>query len=251
MYFIKGRLSMAKPFTTEEFIKRSKIIHGDKYDYSKAIYVNQATKVIITCPIHGDFEQHPANHYLKGTNCPKCGTEAMVAKQKKTLEQFIAEASSLHDSFYTYEKVIYKSARKPVTITCPEHGDFEQLPTNHLKGVGCPSCHGGTYNASKPTLLYYLKINDGEAYKIGITCKTINTRFSPQDLNKIEVIKYWEFKDGLSAYKAEQAILKRFSSFKYEGSPLLISGNTELFYKDILETPDEIQDIIERQGTFS
>lgn len=39
---------MSKPINIEEFIKRSKSSHGDKYDYSKVIYKSQYEPVIIT-----------------------------------------------------------------------------------------------------------------------------------------------------------------------------------------------------------
>jgi len=38
---------MSKPLTTSEFIERAKIVHGDKYDYSKTEYINSRTKVIV------------------------------------------------------------------------------------------------------------------------------------------------------------------------------------------------------------
>lgn len=49
---------------SEDFIEKAKNIHNDKYDYFKTEYVNNTTKVIITCPIHGDFEQTPSNHLI-------------------------------------------------------------------------------------------------------------------------------------------------------------------------------------------
>ena len=48
-----------KKLTTEEFIKRAKEIHGDKYDYSLVEYKGIYEKVKIICPIHGLFEQSP------------------------------------------------------------------------------------------------------------------------------------------------------------------------------------------------
>lgn len=48
---------MRKKMTTEEFIAKAREVHGDKYDYSKVNYINNSTKVIIICPIHGEFEQ--------------------------------------------------------------------------------------------------------------------------------------------------------------------------------------------------
>jgi very-short-patch-repair endonuclease len=56
---------------TEEFIKKSRVIHGVKYDYSKVKYVNCYTKVMIICPIHGEFEQTP-NKHLRNHGCWKC-----------------------------------------------------------------------------------------------------------------------------------------------------------------------------------
>ena len=63
---------MAKKLTNEEFISKANKKHNGKYDYSKTIYKNKRTNIIITCPIHGDFEQNPEVH-LRGSGCPKCG----------------------------------------------------------------------------------------------------------------------------------------------------------------------------------
>lgn len=62
---------MARRFTTEEFIERAKLKHGDKYDYSKVEYFNNHTNIMIICPIHGEFQQRP-EHHLNGSECPKC-----------------------------------------------------------------------------------------------------------------------------------------------------------------------------------
>ena len=53
---------MAKKLTTQEFIKRAKQTHSNKYDYSKTNYVNSQTKIIIICKIHNEFLQKPNNH---------------------------------------------------------------------------------------------------------------------------------------------------------------------------------------------
>lgn len=45
---------MAK-LTTEEFIKKAREVHGDKYDYSKVEYVDAQTDVCIICRQHGSF----------------------------------------------------------------------------------------------------------------------------------------------------------------------------------------------------
>jgi hypothetical protein len=62
---------MSKKLTTAEFVAKAKLVHGDKYDYSKVEYVNSSTKVCIICPIHGETYELPFNH-LKSCGCLKC-----------------------------------------------------------------------------------------------------------------------------------------------------------------------------------
>ena len=61
---------MPKRKTNKEFIEEAKMVHGNKYDYSKVVYVNNNTKVEIVCPEHGSFFQRPNDH-LKKNGCPK------------------------------------------------------------------------------------------------------------------------------------------------------------------------------------
>lgn len=131
-----GKISSSEKMslTTEEFIKRAKEIHGDKYNYSKVKYVNNHTKVCIICPKHGEFWQIPSNHLL-GFGCNKCS-----GKKKKDTEEFITEAKKIHGNKYDYSKVEYTNNSTKVCIICPEHGEFWQTPNKHLRGNGCPVC---------------------------------------------------------------------------------------------------------------
>ena len=56
----------------EEFIAKAREIHGNTYTYENFVYKDAKTKSYITCPIHGDFLQHPNGH-LTGRGCPECG----------------------------------------------------------------------------------------------------------------------------------------------------------------------------------
>lgn len=126
--------------TQEEFIKQSQEIHNNKYLYDKVIYVNKTTKVIITCPIHGDFEQLPKEH-LKGRGCNKCAVEYRNKNNTSSLDKFIEKAHKVHGNKYDYSKAIYTKAKEPILIICPIHGEFWQRPQDHyLKGCGCPKC---------------------------------------------------------------------------------------------------------------
>ncbi len=129
---------MAK-LTTEEFIAKAKAVHGDRYDYSKAEYVNNQTKVCIICPIHGVFLQRALDH-IKGSGCPECGKVKNVESRRKTLEQFIDDARKVHGDKYDYSKVKYENTSSKVCIICKEHGEYWQAPYTHLNGHGCPKC---------------------------------------------------------------------------------------------------------------
>ena len=126
---------------TKEFIKKSKLRHGDIYDYSLVDYKNNKTKIIIICKEHGDFKQLPSSH-LNGNGCPKCGIESQIIKQKDTTSSFIKKALLKHGDLYNYSKVYYKDHKTKLTIICKEHGEFKQLANNHLSGQGCPKCSG-------------------------------------------------------------------------------------------------------------
>lgn len=64
-----------KNVTTEEFIQKCKIIHGNKYDYSKVVYKPGYTKIEIICSIHGSFYQVTYNHLSNKQGCPLCKHE--------------------------------------------------------------------------------------------------------------------------------------------------------------------------------
>lgn len=128
-----------KKRTTEEFIELARQVHGDKYDYSKTVYVNKRSKVIITCPIHGDFEQNAHSH-LNGRGCPKCGVRKSSKTRLTKTEKFIEKCRQKHGDKYSYDKVVFTKSRDKVIITCPIHGDFEQRASHHLSGQGCPKC---------------------------------------------------------------------------------------------------------------
>ena len=133
--------------TTEQFIERAKQIekHKDKYDYSKVVYVNSQTKVIILCRICGtEFLQVPNSH-LQGSGCDTCAHAKNHKDQTYTKEQFIERAVAVHGpDRYDYTDSDYKRAHTKVSIKCNEcERTFSQIPNNHIsKGFGCPHCAG-------------------------------------------------------------------------------------------------------------
>ena len=127
--------------TTEEFISEAVSVHANKYDYSKVEYVNAKTKVCIICPEHGEFWQTP-NAHLMGRGCCKCGVRLRSELRSSNTEDFIDKAKVIHGDRYDYSRVVYNKAVEKVEILCKAHGEFNQIPSSHLSGVGCPKCAG-------------------------------------------------------------------------------------------------------------
>lgn len=126
----------------EEWVKKAKEIHGNKYDYSKVVYKGWNEKVCIICPIHGEFWQNPTAHIAKHQQrgCPQCGQIKCGQKRNKTTEEFIKDAIKVHGDKFNYHKTAYISHTTKICVTCKKHGDIWITPKKFLK-KGCIRCN--------------------------------------------------------------------------------------------------------------
>ena len=147
-------------YSTPEWITEAVKVHGDRYDYSKVVYVRTLDKVIITCGQHGDFEQEASSH-LRGYGCSKCS-----GMHNYSTPEWIIEAKRVHGDRYDYGKVDYVRACGKVIITCGQHGDFEQTPTRHLQGKGCAKCAGNNNYSTPEWIIEAVKVH-GDRYGYG------------------------------------------------------------------------------------
>jgi len=162
-------------YTIENFIEKSKKIHGNKYDYSLSNYINSQTKIKIICKEHNVFEQKPYAH-LNGQGCPKCSKY-----NKNDLTKFIEKSKKIHNDKYDYSLVEYKNSHEKIKIICPIHGEFEQKPCNHINSKqGCPFC-GGTKQLTTEIFIIKSKEIHGEKYDYSNSIYTNNK-------NKIKII---------------------------------------------------------------
>ena len=113
--------------TLFQFIKEAESIHGKKYDYSKAVYKNIVTPIIIICPIHGEFLQKPTNH-LRRKGCPICGKEKL---KKATYGYNDIGCCSINKE----ESQSYKHWRS-MNLRCYSKKYHERYPTY----IGCTVC---------------------------------------------------------------------------------------------------------------
>ena len=83
--------------------------------------------------------------------------------RRYTTAEFIAKAKQVHGNKYDYSRVHYVDSVTPVSIICPEHGEFKQRPALHLTGTGCPSCG---YNKVRSVLSDTLEVFLEKAWKV-------------------------------------------------------------------------------------
>jgi len=156
---------------TEIFIEKAKVLHGNKYDYSKVDYKNAKTKVIIICAKHGEFEQQPGSHIsnTQPRGCAECGKNS----NKNTTEKFIEDAIKVHGETYDYSKVKYVKNTEDIIIICKIHGEFLQQPNNHISSKsGCKECTKP--KMTKEQFLERIELIHGDYYDYELT--EINTQ---------------------------------------------------------------------------
>ena len=201
---------------TDNFLKKSKEVHKDKYDYSIVNYIKNSILVNIICPEHGSFPQTPANH-LSGRGCSECGTISSAEKKSaKAAKEFARKSNKIHKTKYDYSNVEYIEAKTNVDIICPEHGEFPQRPRDHLSGNGCPQCSKSNYSKVSIEWLNSLSLDiqhaeNGGEYRIP------NTRFH------------------VDGYHKETNTVYEFHGDVYHGNPKLYSPDDtpHPFNKDI------------------
>ncbi len=122
-----------------EVIEEFKAVHGNRYNYDQVQYTGSDNHVLIECAVHGIYRQLPGNH-KSGNGCPSCGAAQCAQTRRLTQAEFIDRAKAVHGNRYDYSNVKYETSQIRVTIKCPRHGSFSQIPGNHMQGQGCPIC---------------------------------------------------------------------------------------------------------------
>lgn len=133
---------MPRKATREDVVKKFVEVHGDLYDYSKIVYKGSSEKVEIVCKVHGSFWQS-VTHHKSGHGCDTCGREKGVGKRTMSYEDFLQQAKSKHGAKFTYpdQRESFEGSTSVVTITCTEHGEFEQVACVHVRSQHCcPKC---------------------------------------------------------------------------------------------------------------
>ena len=138
------------------FVAEAKKRHGDKFNYDKTEPKGACSKVIVNCPVHGDYEVTANGHLLY--DCYECSP-----RKKKGLKTFLERAREKHGGKYDYSLVDYKRTDEKVKIVCERHGIFEQKPSSHLE-YGCAKCgHDKKLNSTETFIDKAVKLH-GDRY---------------------------------------------------------------------------------------
>jgi len=236
-----------------KFEPKARIVHSDKYDYSKVLYVGNQEQVIIICKEHGEFLQKPNTH-LNGCGCPECANAKNSTVQiEKASSEFEPRSRIIHSDKYDYSKVVYVGTHNKVKIICKIHGEFRQQPNKHLDGNGCPCCgkEKRSHNflnlyetnkelGSEPGMFYLLKFKHASGFefiKAGITKRSIQTRYYGKQYNDFtyKIIEEQHLTNLESAQK-EQEFIKENKEYKFDfPKDIKFEGRTETFNLDVLE----------------
>lgn len=148
----------------ECIVQKHSLLSGSKPTISTAInkneyFKNQLKKIHPNITLLSDYTGSQNKVKIK-TDYGECYSIATHLLKGKPIsidiainksEFFEILSKEKHGNKYDYSKVDYIDNEHKIKIICPEHGEFEQIPHNHLKGYGCLKCSGrdksgGWYN---------------------------------------------------------------------------------------------------------
>lgn len=185
------KLKIIKLSNISDFICKANIKHNFNYNYEKYIYINAHTDGIIVCNVClCDFTQSPNTH-LNGSGCPYC-----YGNLKLTKDEFVRRAVKIHND-YNYDNFNYINANIKSNIICPKNHVFEQTPSKHLQGHGCPLCKRSKGELKIISFLY--------KYNIEFKCqKTFDDCRNPKTYHKLKFDFYIPSKNLLIEYDGRQ-----------------------------------------------
>jgi Zn finger protein HypA/HybF involved in hydrogenase expression len=157
--------------TQEDFITRSREIHGEAYDYKTVVYTKSDVKVKIWCnACANEFEMTPEAH-LVGQGCRTCGYKRNGLAKRADFAKFVEESRFHHGDKFSYEHVegVWTGIHTKFDLYCHVHQEcFVAYASTHAKGAGCPKCAkiaGGIKNRSDTeTFIQQGKKKFGDAF---------------------------------------------------------------------------------------
>lgn len=152
----------------EEFIRRAREVHGNKYDYSEVEYINCEIKVKIFCKKCQEFFWQTPVAHLNGQGCAKCSKN-----YRKTPEEYKIYFEELLGYKFDFSLAQFKDNKTKVEIICKKCGHhFFKKPNALLNDIKklkdhephCPNCEKAHTNWNTKTFVEWLKSIWGDKY---------------------------------------------------------------------------------------
>lgn len=124
--------------STEEFIKEAKAIYGDEYSFEQTKYINNKTKVCISCKEHRIFYRNPLM-FLRGYGCPYCSEK----KHFYSYEEYVKLLKEKYSNIYsiTEKDFSHRDKKQYARFKCEKHGYFKTKPAQLLTSCCCKGCN--------------------------------------------------------------------------------------------------------------
>lgn len=185
---------------------------------------NGSTKYILhSCPVGHTWSGRP-DRILARHGCNKCANNTLITHKQYEHKLFESEidANPLEQ---------YLGANIPILHECIDGHIWSVTPSALLnRKRGCPTCSTSGFNDGKPAILYLIsfKHNDNIFYKIGITNRSVQERYSEESWDTLKISIVWEIRYhiGRNAREEEKRLLSNYHMFKVN-TGVLKSGNTE------------------------
>ena len=252
---------MSAKLSQEEVLRRCRNIHGDKYDYSEAVYTASFKKMNIICPNHGLFRQTYTSH-INTVGCMKCAKDIRINKKYLSQEKALQRCIDAHNGLFKYPNFNYTGIEGKIEILCKKHGFFHQRYNSHVyKKSGCLKCrnekiqeHNNNQKLSQEKALEKCIIAHGIIYdyslfkykdrteKIKIICKEhgMFSQYYTAHVNGHGCRKCaHQNHSGIYNYKLFEKYpsIKKLNSIYYT---ILLSNSTEKFIKKGITTQTPI-----------
>lgn len=212
---------------------KSKLPNHVKFISLCGEYINQNSKVLIECEVHGRSTKSVTDIINKNSFCKKCGRESVGVQRRLPLETVInrvVEKCQLNGYEFLSFVDSYKGKLSSIRLECKDHGVWETKYDAFMGSrYGCPNCRHHGYKPDVDGYLYILRSTCGQFMKIGIT-NDPDTRlnelkwYTPFEFNNIELMK----SNGKNVQVIEKGLHTIYESAQMKG----FNGATEWFKWD-------------------
>ena len=207
-------------------------------------YVSAYTKIKFKCKVCGhEWITAPTNITNKKHGCPLCARKRLSQQKLKTTEEFITTLSTINPQIEIIGKYQNNSSKIECHCLICDH-IWSALPTNLIKGRGCPNCsHTSTSFVEQTIRLSFARIL-GDGCIISRDCNEIGMEldiYIPKLSIAIEPGNWFWHKDKIVRDNEKRRLCKE------HGIRLItifdgFSGNPDIFPSDFYYTSESLNE---------